>query len=99
MARPPRVTKPGVVYHLLNRRAIRYVEANALRAGLVRRAEDWPCGSSWCRRHRQAELHRRLKPRPVDRPRNWLAELNRPMEDETLKLVQLPGLISDVPGV
>ena len=31
------------------RRVCRYVEANALRAGLVRRAEEWPWGSLWRR--------------------------------------------------
>ena len=66
----------------------RYVEANALRAGLVRRAQDWPWGSLWCRRNRRAELHDWLKPWPVDRPRNWLAGVNQPMEEETLRRVR-----------
>jgi len=62
----------------------RYVEANALRAGLTDRAEHWAWGSAWCRRHRSAELCRWLRPWPVDRPRNWLAAVNDQMEQETL---------------
>jgi putative transposase len=58
--------------HFLN--VCRYVEANALRAGLVKRAEDW----RWC------SLHRRLagasligdEPWPVHRPQDWLALVN-----------------------
>lgn len=54
----------------------RYVERNALRAGLVDRAEDWPWSS----------LHLRsvdgssplLAAWPVAVPRHWAAEVNRP---------------------
>jgi hypothetical protein len=34
----------------------RYVEANALRAGLVERAEDWPWGGLYARRHRGSAM-------------------------------------------
>ena len=68
----------------------RYVERNALRAGLVRRAEDW----RWC------SLSARLSPDaapdaaallsewPVDRPRNWARLVNAPQtaaEEEALR--------------
>jgi putative transposase len=70
----------------------RYVEANPLRAKLVEKAEAWP----WC------SLAQRpgggpvaaLKPPlvladwPVDRPRDWLAKVNRPMDKEQLKQLQ-----------
>ncbi|MFQ5625012.1 MAG: transposase, partial [Paracoccaceae bacterium] len=72
----------------------RYVEANALRAKLATRAEQWRWCSLWTRRNRTAvympprrphgrptgrsELKRWLSAWPVDRPRNWLAEVNRP---------------------
>jgi putative transposase len=39
--------------HLLT--VLRHVERNALRAGLVKRAEDWPWSSLWQRLHPQAE--------------------------------------------
>jgi putative transposase len=52
----------------------RYVEQNALRAGMVRRAEDWPwtslvedcrnCNGQW------------LDPWPIPKPQNWLEFVN-----------------------
>jgi putative transposase len=61
----------------------RYVEANALRAGLVRRAENWP----WSSLH-QRQGRAKIPPLgdwPVDRPNNWAALVNRSMEEPELK--------------
>ncbi len=66
----------------------RYVEANALRAGLVRRAEDWRWSSLHARRTSDAALGPWLRAWPVDRPGGWLAEVNRPMREATLKEVR-----------
>ena len=66
----------------------RYVEANALRAKLVKRAEAWPWCSLWVRRKGKSTLSRWLCPWPVERPRNWLAEVNRLMDEEALKSVR-----------
>ena len=56
--------------------ACRYVERNALRAGLVRRAEDWRWGSLW-RRERGAEVEQAMLSRwPVGPPRRWLEIVN-----------------------
>ena len=66
----------------------RYVEANALRAGLVERAEDWRWGSLHARRNAEAVQRGMLSEWPVERPRNWLAEVNRPLGQERLKEVQ-----------
>jgi len=82
----------------------RYVEANALRAKLAARAEQWRWCSLWVRRnqtsvyvtarrpHRQregrSELKRWLSSWPVDRPRTWLAEVNRPMGEPSLQTVR-----------
>jgi len=66
----------------------RYVEANALRAGLVDRAEDWRWSSLWSRRAGKGDLSGRLKPWPVDRPRNWVADVNRPIDEEPLKVLR-----------
>ena len=57
---------------------LRYVERNALRAGLVRRAQDWPWSSLHARLHGPAELRALLSDWPVERPRDWLAQVNRP---------------------
>ena len=66
----------------------RYVEANARQAKLVKRAETWRWGSLWARRNRESALRRWLRPWPVDRPRNWLAEVNRLIDGEALRSVQ-----------
>lgn len=66
----------------------RYVEGNAGRADLVVRAEDWRWGSLWARQAGKGDLSGRLRRWPVDRPRNWVAEVNRPMDEAVLKAVQ-----------
>jgi putative transposase len=57
----------------------RYVERNALRAGLVERAEDWTWGSLQSRRGKDAEERPALTPWPIDRPRDWTSRVNRPL--------------------
>jgi putative transposase len=57
----------------------RYVERNALRAGLVERAEDWRWGSLWQRRQRVApDDYPLLNQWPLPIPRNWISIVNRP---------------------
>ena len=60
----------------------RYVEANALRTGLVERAEEWQWGGLWQRAHGPDELP--LSPWPLERSRNWVAWVNRGLNDEQL---------------
>ena len=74
----------------------RYVEANARRAKLVRKAEAWRWGSLWARRNRQSVLAPLLRPWPVDRPRTWLADVNRAIDEETSQRVQ-QSLLRGVP--
>ncbi|MBI4579066.1 MAG: hypothetical protein HY718_05145 [Planctomycetes bacterium] len=66
----------------------RYVERNALRAGLVERAEDWRWCSLWRRRQRPTANDRPflLPPVswPVEPPTNWLAVVNRPESEAEL---------------
>jgi len=72
----------------------RYIERNALRAGLVRRAEDWRWGSLW------RWLHRRTREReeeewpvlskwPVQRPRHWRALVNTALNDAEMQALRL----------
>ena len=68
--------------------ACRYVERNALTAGLVQRAQDWRWGSLWARDNGPDALRAILWPWPVDRPANWLWRVNEPVEDEELKRLQ-----------
>jgi putative transposase len=66
----------------------RYVEANACRARLSKRAEDWPWCSLQTRRVARAEARPALGEWPVDRPRDWLAQVNRGMDDERVQSVR-----------
>jgi putative transposase len=60
----------------------RYVEANALRAGMVPRAEDWPCGGLSARSSRSGKVP--LSRWPVDRPANWIKLVNAAVDEPTL---------------
>ncbi len=63
--------------HLLT--VLSYVERNALRAGLVERAEDWSWSSLWRWRHPDVtDDVPPLTPWPLERPRHWLRQVNRP---------------------
>ncbi len=62
----------------------RYVEANALRAGLVNRAEEWMWGGLYARRKRASKPFK-LSGWPVKRPRGWEAAVNGPIEDKELE--------------
>lgn len=55
----------------------RYVERNALRAGLVKQAEDWRWSSLWRRGRAEADPAVKLTEWPVARPGDWLARVNR----------------------
>jgi putative transposase len=55
---------------------LRYVEANPLRAKLVKRAEAWPWSSLGCNVKLSSQI---LSEWPVDRPRNWTALVNEPL--------------------
>jgi putative transposase len=62
--------------HLLT--VCRYVERNALRANLVRKAENWRWGSLWRYRYGDQAEQTLLSEWPVNRPRNWVGYVNRP---------------------
>jgi putative transposase len=64
---------------------LRYIEANALRARLVSRAEDWRWCSLGCDEKTAAAL---LSPWPIDRPRDWKALVNRAMPEKQLGQVR-----------
>ena len=60
----------------------RYVERNALRAGLVQRAEDWSLGSlaRWLEKpERDPQL---LSAWPVARSPRWVEHVNNPLTTE-----------------
>ena len=57
-------------------RVCRYIERNALRKGLVTRAEQWPWGSlySQCSSHYPIPV----SPWPIAQPENWIEIVNTP---------------------
>ena len=57
----------------------RYVERNALTAGLVRRAQDWRWGSLWVRSHGTEEERGLLSEWPEPLPDDWAGRVNEPM--------------------
>ena len=63
---------------------VRYVERNALRAGLARRAETWRWGSSWRRLHGAAQPHLVLSDWPLPQPASWLQYVNQPQTESEL---------------
>src|SRR5205807_8047464 len=68
--------------HLLT--VLRYVERNPLRAGLVRRAEDWPWSSLACRLAGGEAALRRLHPWPVAMPPDWPRSVNEAQTEAEL---------------
>jgi len=65
---------------------LRYVERNALRAGLVKKAENWRWSSL---SRRQAEdSPTLLHPWPVPMPKDWLAQVQAPQTEAELEAVR-----------
>jgi putative transposase len=66
----------------------RYVERNALRAGLVRRAEDWRWCSLWRRLHSSTEDGQFLSDWPLPLPRSWTHYVNQPQTEAELEAIR-----------
>ena len=67
--------------------ACRYVERNALRAGMVERAQDWRWGSLWVRRQGDESSKALLSEWPVPRPTDWVRLVNRPMTESEAEAI------------
>ena len=67
---------------------VRYVERNALRANLVRRAEDGRWGSLWRRRCGGRKTASWLSDWPVPMPSDWPALVNQPQTDAELEAIR-----------
>ncbi len=72
-------------YHFL--RVCRYAEANAVRARLVRRAQQWQWSGLWRRQQRKTDLP--LAVWLEDRPRGWLALVNEEMDKRNLESLRV----------
>jgi putative transposase len=73
--------------HLLT--VLRYVERNALGAGLVPRAEQWRWSGLWARLHGGDAIQAILSPWPVKRPTNWTDRVNAVLSVQELKRLKL----------
>ena len=65
----------------------RYVERNALRAKLVKRAENWQWSSLW-RRTQGPKQSQWLTDWPVARPRQWVKWTNDPQTETELEAIR-----------
>lgn len=72
--------------HLLT--VCRYVERNALRANLVKRAENWRWCSLWRHKFGDAKAKSLLYDWPLPRPSNWLSIVNRPENTEEIEALR-----------
>lgn len=67
----------------------RYVERNALRANLVKRAEDWRWGSLWRWLQKNKPEPKLLSSWPMPRLPGWTARVNECLTTQELKAVRL----------
>lgn len=66
----------------------RYVERNALRAGLVSRAEDWRWGSLWRWLQRPEPEPKLLSAWPLPRSPQWVRRVNQALGEKELEAVR-----------
>jgi putative transposase len=64
----------------------RYVERNALKAGMVERAELWRWGSLWQRMNQDTSVP--LSDWPVERPADWLTTVNHSQSDAEIANIE-----------
>jgi putative transposase len=76
------IESDGYFYH-----AVRYVERNALRAGMVERAENW-LWSSLRRGERDEADFPLVSPWPLARPADWLRIVNEPQGEAELEVLR-----------
>jgi len=67
---------------------VRYVERNALRAGLVAQAQAWRWSSLWRREVGDSRAGELLARWPVPRPRAWATHVNAPQTEAELNAVR-----------
>ncbi len=67
---------------------VNYVERNALRAGLVKKAEDWKWSSLWKREYGTQEQKKLLDAWPMPTPSNYSDYINRPEPEKELELIK-----------
>ena len=66
----------------------RYVERNAKKANLVKRAEKWRWSSVWRREKGSAKQKKLLSTWPVSKPGDYLTWLNKPQTEEEEEVLE-----------
>ena len=67
---------------------VRYVERNAKRAGLVKKAENWPWSSAHARLYGNEKQKKLLSPWPMAEPRPYREWLNQPQGKEEIEKIR-----------
>ena len=67
---------------------IKYVEQNALKAKLVKRAEDWKWSSIWRTENGTIEQKKLLSPWLVSKPKDYLSWVNKILSLETEEIIE-----------
>ena len=67
---------------------VRYVERNAQRAALVKKAEDWPWSSAYARLYGKEDQKKLLSPWPLEEPRDYLPWLNQSPPKEEIENIR-----------
>ena len=67
---------------------VRYVERNAQRAGLAKKAEDWPWSSVYARLYGNEKQKQLLSRWPVAEPKDYLPWLNHPQAKEEIENIR-----------
>lgn len=75
---------------------VRYVERNAKKANLVKKAEEWRWSSVWRRAYGSSEQKKLLSLWPVDEPKQYLDWLNQPQTQEEEDALER-SIAKDVP--
>ena len=67
---------------------VRYVERNAKRAALVKKAEDWPWSSAYARQYGNEKQKKMLSPWPMAEPHPYLEWLNQSPGKEEIENIR-----------
>lgn len=68
--------------------ACRYVESNAYRAKLTKKAEDWGWSSLWRREYGDTKQKELLSLWPIEIPKDYLSSINIPQTEKELELIR-----------
>jgi len=66
----------------------RYIERNALRAGLVKNAKDWKWSSLWRRKSGTDRQKGLLSPWPVEMPHDYTEWVNKSQDEDEVKSIR-----------